>query len=501
MPVLYRGERIVPAPLISIGKGNIRTGNDEKIGTGFTLTLTGTLLPSKGTPYTDGSSFTDNTADPTDQTVTRRPSGLMSKMAALRDLFSDDGKLFHVYACDLSDEEIACYPIVQSIDFNDGTWTSQADYQIVLTCPLISGTLNGTTFSVFPSGEDASLYPYVKDSSESWNVETAEAESDVKLKQHTFRVTHNLSAVGQRIYFASGSNHLHGVLNREPWEWAKSWCESKLVVNPVGQVFSSGAISGIMQWPSGYLNAYNHLRTYSIDKSAGSYSVNDTWILSSGNAFEDFTVTVQNSAEDGLTTVSVEGSIQGMETINYTAPANPISVTKWEAASGLFNTVSGSLYTRANVYNGSLNTIPLTSVVGRNPVAGTINYTLTFNDRPSNCIASNLILSEVINIEVTNPTDIFSNIAIVGRTAGALLQDMNTSTAAGRLLNIDLVYKPSGCFYAPPLNIIQGVNAYIAGYSGSIGTSQIFRNTDTERTDPKNGRYGRTIGWTLGNCS
>jgi hypothetical protein len=501
MPVLYRGERIVPAPLVAISKNNIRTGNDEKVGTGFILTLTGTLLPHKGTPYTDGSSFTDPTADPSDQTVTRRPSGLMSKMAALRDLFAEDGKLFHIYPCDLSDEEIACYPIVQSVDFNDGTWTSDIDYQIVLTCPIVSGTLNGTTFSVFPSGEDASLYPYIKDSSESWSIETAEPESDVKIRQHTFRVTHNLSAVGQRVFFASGSNHLHGVINREPWEWAKSWCESKLITNPVYPVMTSGASSGILNYPSGYLNAYNHLRTYTIDKGAGAYAVNDTWILSSGNAFEDFSITVQQSADDGLTAVSVEGNIQGLESINYLANNNNVVVSKWEAASGLFNTVSGNIYNRANVYNGSLHTTPLNSTIGRNPVAGTINYNFTFNDRPSNCIASNVIISELIEIEVTNPTDIFSNIAIVGRSAGALLQDMNTSTAAGRLLNIEVVYKPSGCLYGPPVNIIEGINSYIAAYSGSIGTSQIFRYTDTENSSIKTGRYRRTIGWTLGNCS
>jgi hypothetical protein len=500
MPVLYRGQRIVPGPLVAISKSHIRSGDDEKLGTGFTLTLTGTLLPNKGTPYTDGTGFTDATADPADQTVTRRPSGLMSKMAALRDLFSDDGKLFHVYACDLSDEQIACYPIVEDISFNDGTWTNQLDYQITLRVPFISGTLNGTVFSVYPSGEDAWMTPYIKSADETWNVETADPENDVKLKQHSFRVTHNLSAVGQRVYFPSGSNHLHGVLNKEPWEWAKHWCESKLVANPVPVVFSSGMSSGIMNMASGYLTAYNHMRTFTADKKGGVYSVNDTWVLSSGNAFEDFTVTVQSAATEGLTTVSVEGSIQGMETIDYLANNHHVSVSKWEAASGAFNTIASNLYSRASVYASTLNSTPLTIVVGRNPVGGTINYTYTYDTRPSNCITSPLVLSEVIDIETTNPTDIFSNINIVGRTAGSLLQDMNTTTVQTKTLNIEVVMVPSGCQYGPPTNVLESINTYIAGVSGSLVGGQKFRSVDSENFSVKGGRYRRTIGWTIGVC-
>lgn len=503
MPVLYAGERIIPAPFVSISKSFFRSGDDEKLGAGFNITLRGTLLPGKGTPYTDGSSFTTATGYPADQTVTRNASGIMSKMAAIRDLFAEDGKLLHIYACDLSDEEIACYPFVQGdVTFNDGTWVNDADYEVTLFAPLVSGTLNGTKFSVFPSGEDAHLTPYIKSAEESWNIEVAEPENDVKLKQHSFRVTHNLSAVGQRVYFPSGSNHLHGIITKQPWEWAKHWCESKLIANPVPTVFSSGMASGILNAPSGYLTAYNHLRSVTPDIRGGSYAVNDTWILSSGSAFEDFTVTVQTSIEDGLTNVSVEGSIQGMEVIDYLDPLARVSSSKWETASGLWTTTAPTLYSRSNAfYTGTLHVTPTSTVVGYNPVNGVINYTYAYNDRPANCINSPLVISEVIDVSDNFSTDVFSSLGVPGRASGPILQDIDTVTSPSRLLNIEVVLRPSGCATSPPTNVLQGVNAFIATVSGELSTyGQIFKSQDDQTYSLKSGRFRRTVGWTMGIC-
>src|SRR5690606_23357256 len=62
------------------------------------------------------------------------------------------------------------------------------------------------------------------------------------------------------------------------------------------------------------LSEFNHVKQESIDSANGSYSINETWILASGNYKDDRTVshTYQiNELNELIKTTSINGTIQG----------------------------------------------------------------------------------------------------------------------------------------------------------------------------------------------
>ena len=84
--------------------------------------------------------------------------------------------------------------------------------------------------------------------------------------------------------------------------------------------------------------AYNKVRQISSDVAAGSYSVTDTFMFSpfSQKATHEIEVSVEGSQEAAASTVSVNGTIQGLET-NTTSTVNTIS--KYDNAKNQLDTV------------------------------------------------------------------------------------------------------------------------------------------------------------------
>src|SRR5690606_2773971 len=112
--------------------------------------------------------------------------------------------------------------------------------------------------------------------------------------------------------------------------------------------------------------------------------------------------------QDGLTTVSVNGLVRGLESRNA---AYLITESKYDAAQSKFSNIAGQILTRAQIYAGiNLNITPKSTVVGRNPPAGTISYAYEYDNRPSTCIANALF--EDITITDNNHTDIFAAIPV-----------------------------------------------------------------------------------------
>lgn len=227
-----------------------------------------------------------------------------------------------------------------------------------------------------------------------------------------------------------------------------------------------------------------------------------------GRAIEDFTVDVRKGIESDITTVSIQGSIQGLETRSYgTNPGDfTISETKYAAASGYWAAINTTrIYPRAQLFAGSgltrpINTTPASRVVGHNPVNGLITYSYEYNDRPSNCISG--AITESIMVTDNNPTDVFAEIGIPGRSNGPILQDMGTITSAKREVSIEAIMAPAtGCSSVTGLfinNPRTQVATIINLFSGDLTSShtQVFKHADSETWDVKTGRYTRQVGWT-----
>lgn len=484
--MVYGTYNFSPVPLLTLNKELQTKGDGTIIGAVFNATLNGTIYCPTG--------------------------GLANVIAAqqtLREAFLQHGQLFKV-SCDGSGL-IEAYPRITGPEFQEtgDNWVMTTKYNINLSWDDDLAVPTGSTENMFTT--------YVSDSSESWNVEFVEdkAKYDFTLptvgadaNPYQLRVSHSISAVGKKHYAS-------GVLIKEAWEQARDY-----IIPRLGYNSTYVTSSGVLNLDSSLFSGYNHVRTNVADIAAGSFSVNESWLAVTpsgsgiaGRAIEDFTADVRKGIDSDLTTVSIQGTIQGLETRSYGTGIGlfNISETKYTAASGYWGNVNGRLYYRAQAFalagtppTRSLNIIPMSRVIGHNPSNGVITYSYEYNDRPMNCI--NGAITESINVVDNNPTDIFAEIPIPGRSLGPILQDMGTITSAKREVSIEcIVAPPTGCgtaaFYVT--NPRNDVNVIIAYFSGDLTStySQVFKHIDTESWDIKTGRYTHQVGWTYMNCS
>lgn len=505
--ITYSGQRLIPAPFINITKEYQKTNSKRKIGTLFTITLNGSFIPYRGSPDASGNFYTgvnDDWTGPNDSYDTDWFSALSRKKDALRALFSNDGCTLRIVSCDGSGT-MQCNPRVVSINFGEGNWIPKIDYTVQLEADMISGSLaapNG--ISLTPSGEDAELFQYVIESSEeSWSLEFGESYYYTSLNgsgtpMPTYHISHTVSSTGKRFYVAQGDSGVL-LLNREPYHWARAYNLSKLGFN-AGVARSSGVNNIPSQWGN-----YNHVRSETTDIDGGSHSVTESWIVASGAASEDFTVNVSSGAQTGLTTVSIEGTITGMDTMDYTTDPFTITTNKFTAANNYFAGIN--IYARANAFAGvsNLHLLPLQANIGKNPVNGTITYNYEYNDRTGNCISSSAVLFENIEIVDQNSTDIFASIPIIGRARGPILQDMNTITSPEKGVNVEVVVKRGDycTSYIAPTSVTTAVNTFILAVSSSITppTGVVFKTEDVETWRPKEASYSRNVRWVYQSCN
>ncbi len=321
------------------------------------------------------------------------------------------------------------------------------------------------------------------------------------------RLTHNVSARAVRNTAS---------INNPGWKIAESY-----VLGLIGVDSQHYEGSGVINLPSG--SPFNHMRTRQVDEINGSYSVSESWVILdsgaaltdlAGNATEDFTATVRKSLESDFTTVSVEGSIQGLEIRDYGSVVGDFSTTtnKYDNASLYWSNISSRLLPRAQsiaegVANRNLNQTALNFSVGHSPPQGTISYAYDYDDRPSNCITGSL--SEIITMTDNNPADVFAQLTVLGRPAGPVLQAIGTKTLRTRDLNIEVVMAPStGCTYSLLYgststnpreqvkdNLLCPMEQEISG-----SQDQVFVQNDTETWNPKTGRYSRSVTWAFMEC-
>ena len=290
--------------------------------------------------------------------------------------------------------------------------------------------------------------------------------------------------------------------------------------NYVTEYFTSSSpdsgITGLFL-PTG-LGSYNHFRTVSKNVYDGTINLSETWILCSDSGYEEFDVSVENSLDTYLTSVTVNGNIQGLATVNYANPNSSDEIPKIAGAFGKWNSVSGEIYNRANtVYLASeninqdgnpmsLHIDPLNTSFGYNNKAGTVSYSYTYNNRPYNCVSDARL--ENITFNENNPTDVFASLTIIGRTAGPLFQDIGTSGARTKEISIEAVlpvWDSGRCSLISSMgagiptgydNLVDSYQTYLTSvYSG------VFINNDNKNWNPKDGRFSWNKSWTVGGCS
>ena len=463
--ILYRGKGVIPGGLLSFDKTYSFTGDGEKIGSVFNITLNGTLVAFKGSPTSSGSFWT-NTGYPPDETPdeNERLKAILKKQEALRGLFAVDGGLFEVTPWDGS-SPLLFNPRIKSVQFPEGIWFDRSEYTINMEADLVLGLIN-------PSGEDG-FAQFISEANENWSIEFNEQAQGTD-HPNTYVLTHSLQAVGKRFFNEAGT------LVKPAWQQARDW-----VLPRLGLDASRITSSGVLNLPS-YYQGFNEARAETIGENDGSYSVTETWILSSGSALEDFSISVQTGNDIGRSAVSIEGTIQGLE---IRGSGSTIHTTKYTNAVSKFNQVEPTLLARAQNYSAlSLNAVPVTKAIGRNPVTGNITYNISYDNRPSNAIAN--ALSENIVVNETFPADLFASIFILGRTAGPINQDLNTVTNRQRELSIEAVMDSPGTN-----NYLTGKPDVSAIVSAVAPVGGVFTASDTDTWDSREARYSRRVVW------
>lgn len=515
----YGNYQFRPVPHYGTLRELLKTESDGQIGRTFTLDFQGVLL-----------SYTPDTS----------PSGGILSLDILEDELEAgvhiDGLLF-LAECD-GNVLISGYPrISQPIQFQ-GTSVNEtkffiSKYTFSLEFDDTDDT-NGAAGTFDASLTGAAAQAYIESYSEDWQFEFGDKAyfkwtlpgGQVDENQlYTLRVTRNMSAKGRRRYAGNPAAPATQVLTKQPYEQAKAYIEAKLNSAPPQAYIVQNGVLNLGVATSGI---YDHIRSVTQSITDGTYSVSESWlVLDSGNdtpqraAIEDFTVTTRSDLNSALAGVTVEGNIQGLELRNYNGTYSvPPAQTKFENASGYFNTIRARLADRARfAYNalaltGNLNTTALSTTVGYSPANGLVSYSYEFNDRPSNCITGITGLkSEQITIIDNNPTDIFAELTILGRTAGNLLQDMGTRTAASRSVNVELIMTPSSiCPSGGGSNTVANlmasspkaqVNAIIESFYNDLisGYGSVFKSQDSETWQPKNGVYSRSVEWRFNDCN
>ena len=569
---------IRPCPLINI-TWNSATNAEGTFGGQYELTLTGTLLSHGGSPIWNYTNRTNQNVD-TSFSTQYYPSGcgtkppfnndpeltglnsLLAKQIALRELFSKQCFKMEVASvvCGETEPLFVCYPKFLSLNFSEGVWTNRCDYTITLETQFLLDKTNKVIgaesyatdkFKPGDDGWDLNSIPdievflrknggFVEDYQETWSLEpeegngnTVDPYSGSENITKIYRLTRNVSAKGEDISgYKCFSNQ--SVEKLKAYSQAKGYVLNRIdpspgnTTNGYDDYPSAGANidkyfgSGILNLHAGAYGGFNHSRTENIDIAQGTYGVQDTWILSSGNSYENYSLSLNSNLSDPLTKVSIQGTIKGLTSIpasgsifggNHTSTSN----TAYENAINKYRTVTNSgqfglnahTYKRAqNAAGGiTLNETPLSVALGTNEFTGEINYTIEYDDRPRNFI--NGVSFEGISVTDSYPGDVFAVIPVIGRPTGPVLQYVGGRTEYKRQLNIELVVNPTqgnnlvsrqSLLTKPSLieptrsGIINAINSYSP--AREPGIRKYFVDPPSETWDPKAGRYSLNITWT-----
>lgn len=170
-----------------------------------------------------------------------------------------------------------------------------------------------------------------------------------------------------------------------------------------------------------------------------------------------------------------------------------------------------------------LNIIPITTNETFNPAAGTVTYSISYDNRPA-CILPGA-LNATLSVTDTNPTDLVAEAFILGRPLGPILEKVGTSKSE-RQLSLEVLYPmPTGFRGLHPQSpqcvvyhtnegqsaeykyIVDLVDAFKPVGAKAFATfgstapyyfsqkGQIFKTSDSETWSPFEGRYTRNITW------
>jgi hypothetical protein len=486
--MLYGAYEFNPVPMISFARDYRKTEDGRILNAGVKMLLDGTLVT---TP--NGSGGLDN---------------LLSLKELLGSGLNQQGCSL-VLKCD-STVLISVNPQLNSLQFktSPNNWLTSVGYNVELEY------LDSTTGVVANT-------QYIDSIGESWNIESMEDKSyynwttsaGQEESPYVFKIAHQLSAKG-RAHFAACDTFAG--TGAEPWQNARDFCSANL-----GTINSMNTMLNI---PLSYSsNLYNYNRVQNTDKYAGSYTVSENWLLFNsgvyvpGAALENYTIDIKQATNTNLTSVGIQGSVQGLEKVSYTGlndMSKTIEESKYTSAMNYWSAIQGKLLARAQyAYQTTLpteqrvlNGTQVSKTVGVNPINGVVNYSYEWTNMPSPCIEG--ALSESVTFDYSFPTDKFASIDVLGRGNGPVIQLMNSRSPYELTVNVDILVLPeTGCVATWVLGGTMcphsKVKDLLTTIEGSIydAYTTVVKTSDKPSWNPKTGSYRRSVSWLYNNCT
>lgn len=509
----YGDYEFTPVPFITIKRNNIQVRNREyPVGFTFQMTLNGTL-----TPLPDGHGLLE----------------LDDLVEQLRLAFNRDGKLLEIM-CDAT-VVMQLYPRIIDIDFQESSnnWTDTIPYTITLEYDA----------DEFDEDESGEIPPYIEEYSEEWNMEWVEDHKyftwdlndvvdqvvgyDYDIDTNNsfeVKVSHSINVKGKQSWSGPG-------VSGEPTsavDNALSWLNT--IFNDYGYDATAWghSLSGWNNLPfgTGDYGVFDHFRTHTINETDGTVSLSESWYVigsnsglsgANGNIVEDFSISIRDSLENGNISISIEGTIKGLEQRLYGGVVDTFvpplqrsnTATAYAHAVNAWGEIQNRVFPRAQMiyqqdYGLSLNPSPLNRTIAHNPSKGTITYNYEFNDRPCSFITGSL--SENFTIVDNNPTDVFARLTVLGRPYGPVLQELSTVTERTREVTIEVVMPPpEDCSSISDLNLnkpTSNVNNLLCEFEEQLTSvyDQVFKTSDVVNWSPLSGRYSRAVAWTYQDC-
>lgn len=393
-----------------------------------------------------------------------------------------------------------------------------------------------------------------------------------------YRVTHRLSATGRALNTKKPENP--GALDNINYAYyeAARWVQHRLGVattpkpvpthtQPTGIIIDSNNQN--TQSPTSPIHnfsIYNHVRSVDANVGAGSYGVTDTWLaLSSGIPYIEQSTWEVVTDDKFVQTVNLNGSVQGLEgakSSGYTSLIVPFTgvvpisyidnqktinknQSKLETAiSGYINHVKPHLYRRASMVlsaisgsvnksksnmstvdsfigaSGSpLNVTPTNYTESLNVNAGTLNYNVTYTNKPGSFLSG--VLSSTMSVVDTGGVDQVAETFVLGRPLGPILQKVG-ATKTERRVNVEVVYPTprdyTECHPNSPKCPVHKDNAkykelklFVDSFKpiapeafativptssyGVANQGQVFKTSETKSWNPFEGRYAWDVTW------
>lgn len=482
----YGGYQFEPVPQLTLSVNHVRDDAGNLINIQHVANLNGKLV-SLGRPNQGAADLFDQQND-------------------LRAALADCGNCKRLYLeCDgtvlLS---ASAQPRNLTFSPTSDNWVFTTDYSVEFYWNAVNDSI-----LMAATGVDTSCLKCLTTTSESWDIQQLEPPAmyvptgvcPTGIPQ-MLNITHTVSAKGYNCCLPSGQ-YLQG------YQVAKQWVEDRIG-------FSTAILNDIsgstFRLDPNMFAAFNHNRQISINKSAGEYSVTETWTVIGDSGLkpylEDYTVEQTTDQSNRFTTISIQGTINGLETRNS---VHTLLTSKWQNAMIGWSAIEPQLYSRASCMATAatlrcpLNTSPISTSVSKNPTTGTVNYNYTYNSKVQLVSGS---LSESVNVSDTMKSSNIVEVGVIGRRAGPILYDTRQNNKRQRNISISLLMnQPTGCYTAgtscatflplyssPPTSGVEALLCCLEQHLSGI-SYRYYKTSDTVSWNPTEGSYQRDVSY------